>query len=168
MGEGEIRRREYRRLGVLNIEVFHLRQVAHTASDPHVAFVFDGPGLGTMAHAQIAVLGIGPEGDADNVHILAGGDTAQLRELNVVADHDGDTAGVGIEDLELITTFNNPVAAFVGGDVHLALLVHTAIPMAQVRNVVDPVVFNQRHGAGDNVDVVTDGHFRHFVAELFG
>jgi FkbM family methyltransferase len=59
--EGKIGRGENRRLGILNIHVFYLRQVTYRARNGHIAFVFNGSCFRTNVDAQEGVFGIGPE-----------------------------------------------------------------------------------------------------------
>ncbi len=121
-----------------------------------------------MAHAQVAVFGVGPERHEENVHILVGQQSAQFRKLHVVADQNADAAGVGVENTQAVTALDRPVLALVGGDVNLLLLLHRAVAAHQIGDVVNAPVLFQRHGAADDVDVVAHRHVRHGVADFLG
>ena len=68
----------------------------------------------------------------------------------------------------MIATFNDPVTLFMWRYMNLTLLFNSAIAPAKIGNVVDHIVFIERHRTGDDIDVVTHGHLRHFALEAIG
>ncbi len=84
---------------VVDIGVLDLRQVAGAARHHHEQVVFDGAGLGAMADAEIRRAIVRVVRAEQDLRALARGDARELGELDVVADVDGDTAAVGVEDL---------------------------------------------------------------------
>ncbi len=74
----------------------------------HVDVVFDAARHRAVADAQIAEALVGVERHEDDLGTLLRGDARQLRELDVVADLDRDTAAVGVEHLDLVTADDSP------------------------------------------------------------
>src|SRR5699024_7758895 len=136
MREGKIRWRENRRLRILNIQALNLRQVTNRAANHHITFVFDRPCLGTVAYAQIAVLGICPKWDKQNIHVIKRHQTRKLWELNIIANQDTDTTSIGVKYFDLIATFNHPRATLMWGNVDFALLFDRTVTAAQITHVI--------------------------------
>ena len=105
---GNVRRREDARLGVMNAEAFDVGQVADAAGDGDVDVVLDAAGLGTVADAQVGVALIGAERHEDDLGPALDGDARHLRKFDVVADGDGDLALVGVEHLDAMAPLDAP------------------------------------------------------------
>ena len=122
-----------------------------------------------MTYPQVTVLGIGPEGHEQQVHILIGQQPAQLWKLDVITDQNAHTPGIGIEHLQLVTALDNPVATFLRGDMQLGLALLGTVPAQQIGDVVQtPVLAFLDHRTSDDVDVITDRHAQHLGAEALG
>src|SRR5699024_11669284 len=119
-----------------NIQALNLRQVTNRAANHHITFVFDRPRLRTVAYAQVAVLGICPKWDEENVHVIKCHQTRKLWELNIIANQDTDTTSISVKYFDLIATFNHPRAALMRVNVDFALLFDRTVTAAQITDVI--------------------------------
>ena len=138
----------------MNVHVDDFREVADAPGDDDETFVFDGAGLRAVADAVVAGGGVGAEGDEEDFDALVGEDAAEFGEFGVVANEHGDFTRIGVEDLDFVSADHAPVVLLGGGDVDFVLNLVGAIAAAEVNDVVEPFIHAERHGAGDDVDVV--------------
>ena len=168
-GEGEVAGGEDSRLGILDVHVVHLGQVAHATGNDHEALVFDGPGLSADPYARVGILRVGEEGDEEYLHAFAGHDARQLGELDIVADEHAYLGAVGLEGADGFAAVQAPALHLVGGDVQFLVHLVGTVATAQVADVVEKsVLFDEGHAAGDDVDVVADGQVDEPLAYLVG
>ena len=119
--ELEVAWREHSRLSVLDVHVLNLRQVADTARNGNVTFVFDGPCLGADTHAVVCVLCICIERDEQYLHSLVCHKTRQFREFYVIAYQNANASAVGVECLDLRTLAETPELLLIRCDVNLLI-----------------------------------------------
>src|SRR5690606_35559553 len=60
------------------------------------------------------------------------------------------------KQFELVTALHDPVALFVRSGMKFVLGADGAVAAAQVGDVVEQIVFDNRHGTRHHIDVVTD------------
>ena len=95
--------------------------------------------------------------------------TRQLGKLRVVANQDTNGAAIGFNGSDTAATGDIPPIGFVRRGVNLGLREHLSVSQEDIGNIANPaVLFLDRRGATDNVDVVPQGQIAHQVAERFG
>ena len=124
-------------LGVLDVEVVDVAEVARHARGHDVALVLDRPRLAAIANPQIAVAGIGVERHEEDARALVGQPSCDLRELRIVADHDADRAAIGLYRVHRIAALDVPVLALVGRRMDLFTRVDGAVAQEDVADVLD-------------------------------
>ena len=141
----------------------HTRQVAHAARYHHEALVLDRPGLSTHTNPRVTVLRIRKERHEEDLHPLVGHDTGKLREFHVITDQHADPGAIRIKRLHHLPTRESPALLLVRGDMYLLVHLVGAVTTDQVSHVIQrPVLLQQRHATGDDIDIV-DGGSKDFI-----
>ena len=170
--ERKITGRQDAALRVLDVEVVDARQVAHVARQHDVALVLDRARLRAVAHAQIALAGVGAERHEQDHRALVDEVPAEFGELAVVADHDPDRPAVGHDRLRAVAAADAPPGALVGRGVQLVAGVQRAVAQRDVADVAHLaiVVVTGARGmrAADDVDVVAHRKFAQQLREALG
>jgi hypothetical protein len=92
----------------------------------------------------------------NNLRPFFGCDSAELRELDVIADLDRDFAAVCVKDAHLVPPADAPPFSFIRGNMKLILLFDSSVPSEQVAYCRSSFFFNEV-GTADNVDIVFNG-----------
>ena len=167
--EREVARGEHARLSILDVHIVDTGQVADASGDGNEALVLDGAGMGADADAGIGVLRVGEERNEKYLHTVVGHQAGQFREFHIVADEHADFCAVGVECLYAASAAETPTFDFVGSDMDFFIHLIGTVAAAEEAHVVEASVFlDERHTAGDDVDVVADGKFDEPFAYFVG
>src|SRR5690606_32377788 len=168
-GEGEVTGRQDAALGVLNVHVGDVGQVADVAAHHHEALVLDRARRAAVADAHVALAAVGAERHEDDPRAFVDQAAGQLGEFAVVADQHADRAAVGLDHVKRVAALDVPPVRLVRRGVDLLLLVDRAVAQADVSDVVDvAVVHTRRVRAADDVDVELERHLRERGADARG
>src|SRR5690606_10675161 len=100
--ERDVGRREDARLRVVRVRVLDQREVTYATCIDDVHLILDRPRLAAEAYPEVRVPVVGVRRNEEDLGPLRDGHPRELRELDVVADEDGDLAEVGVEDLDVL------------------------------------------------------------------
>ena len=140
-------------MGILDVKVRDIVEVADHARGDDVALVLDGAGLAAITHAQMAVPRIGVVGHEKDVRPFIGQPPPGFGKLAVIADHYADGTAVGFNHIDGIATLDVPAFAFIRGGVQFFLGMHGAVAQENMGHVVNVAIFHARRmAAADDVD----------------
>ena len=165
--EGEVAGGEDGRLPVVERHRRDHGERAHRAGVDDVHLVLDGARLGAVAHAQEPLAVVGAARDDEDVGLLARGGPHDFRELDVVADRDGQAAERRVEHPQRRPWRDLPIVLLEPRHVQLALRAHRAVRAEHEALVVDGIGAVVRDGdrARHDVHAEARGEPAHRVAK---
>lgn len=99
---------------------------------------------------------------------MLGQQACQLRKFHIIANQNADLATIGIEGLQLCSSFHPPAFGLIGGNMQFFVLLTTPVSAAKVAHIVQAIFSDRRQTARNDVYIVIDGQVRKLLTDGFG